>query len=141
MTRSIAEAIQWALPGVDMASKPTGELLEDACLKVFAEGISPINENVKVLRKGLIEMNQRKAINPKEQIEIKKPDQIEDGNSIGLRPLERKVLENLADAWNTYMLLPRPSDDEIHDFGVSIDRCNDLIARRVAKRVDPDIWA
>lgn len=138
---TILKSIEWALPGVDTKAQPLGDVLRAACLKVFADGVSPANEHVQALRKGLRDMNQKAAINLGEQFEIKQPKQIEDGDSIGLRPLEKKVLENLSDAWNTYMLLPRPSNEEMADFRSSVDRCHDLIARRVARRVDPDVWS
>lgn len=60
-----------------------------------------------------------------------------------LTPEEKAVLASLTLAWNSFLNLPRsPSDtlDDASDFRQAIHRAEDLIAVRVARRLEPDIW-
>ena len=59
----------------------------------------------------------------------------------GLTPCERAVLDGLADAWNVFVNLPSYHPDEADEMRRAIHAAQYLIARRVAVRVDPDIWA
>jgi hypothetical protein len=139
---ALLEAIKWALPGVDMTTKPVGELLKDACLKVFEESTGyPGRPYIQILRNGLAEMNKKKAFSVNQPVEIEGPKVVEDSGDMNLRPNEKLVMDRLSEAWNTYLTLPRSSTEEIADFRFSVDRCHDLIARRVARRVDPDVWS
>jgi hypothetical protein len=55
-----------------------------------------------------------------------------------LTPREKLVLNKLAEAWNAFLLL----DDRslMDDFLRSIHTSQPLIALRVARRVDPNVW-
>lgn len=61
-------------------------------------------------------------------------------NSIGLTDKEKDVIAALSDAWNKFLLLPArgPSDTEV--FNHAIDSAHGVIAFRVAKRLNPEIW-
>lgn len=54
---------------------------------------------------------------------------------------ERGVLEALVRAWNEFVALPRQHRDELTEFKDGIHRCQSLIAVRVARRADPDLWS
>jgi hypothetical protein len=59
---------------------------------------------------------------------------------VGLTDGEKSVLAATAKAWNTWCDLPgRVSDDDV-DFMRAIHAAQHLIALRVARRVDPDVW-
>jgi len=115
-------------------------LLKEACLKVFECGISPENENVKLLRTALIGLNNKQVINMSENVETKEPEAIQDDGEIGIRPGEKEAQDGLVAAWNAYVRLPLLSKEEIGDFRQAIDQCHGLIARRVARRVNPGVW-
>ena len=53
---------------------------------------------------------------------------------------EKMVLDNLVQAWNDFVSLENRSDDDNTEFRDAIHRAQQLIALRVARRVDPDIW-
>lgn len=53
---------------------------------------------------------------------------------------ERHILHLLGDVWNSYSMLPRRSDADNSEFCDAIHRLQQLIALRVARRVDPDVW-
>lgn len=59
----------------------------------------------------------------------------------GITPSERSTVEALADAWNLFMRLDGTCYEDQTNFRQSINRAQDLIALRVARRVDPDLWA
>ena len=54
---------------------------------------------------------------------------------------EKAVLEHLAKAYNTFCTLDLVHPDEGNEFRAAIHQAQYLIARRVARRVDPEIWA
>ncbi len=60
-------------------------------------------------------------------------------NKAGLTTAEKRVLEMLAEAWNRYTELPGYCR-EVHEFADSIHRAQQIIALRVARRVNPEIW-
>lgn len=57
-----------------------------------------------------------------------------------LTPREREVLDHLTSAWNTYLLLPKGHPDEVIDLRGAIHAAQRIVAARVARRVEPDIW-
>jgi len=58
----------------------------------------------------------------------------------GVTPNERATVEALAEAWNLFMRLDGRDYEMDRDFRQSINRAQDIIAYRVASRVDPDLW-
>ena len=58
----------------------------------------------------------------------------------GLTPDEIKVLNLLGEAWNEYVKLDAKHPDDNDDFRRAIHQAQQLIAIRVARRVDPVIW-
>lgn len=53
---------------------------------------------------------------------------------------EFAVLDLLSSAWNKYLALPKVHDDDQADFRRAINAAQNIIAYRVARRVDPAIW-
>ncbi len=58
----------------------------------------------------------------------------------GINQGEQVTVEALADAWNLFMRLDGNDDDMTTEFRRSINRAQDIIAFRVARRVDPEVW-
>jgi hypothetical protein len=58
----------------------------------------------------------------------------------GIGPSERATVEALAEAWNLFMRLDGRDYETERDFRQSINRAQDIIAYRVASRIDPDLW-
>src|SRR5574342_337148 len=62
-------------------------------------------------------------------------------NPASLVSSELLVLQNLKDAWNNFIQLdPKMDTDFTREFNDSIHRCQQIIALRVAQRVDPLVW-
>lgn len=59
----------------------------------------------------------------------------------GLTSEELDVLTKLKDSWNAFILLDKRSEPDYKEFQDAIHRCQQLIALRVARRVNPDVWA
>lgn len=59
---------------------------------------------------------------------------------VELTELEKDVLINLTSAWNKYHELEQQHPSDPHEFAESINRCQQLIALRVARRVNPGAW-
>lgn len=57
-----------------------------------------------------------------------------------LTPVERDLVEQLADVWNLYVTLDNRGEDDDMQFMDAIHTAQQIIALRVARRVDPDIW-
>jgi hypothetical protein len=53
---------------------------------------------------------------------------------------EKLVLKLTADLWNEYMKLPETHISERSELQLFIHQIQHLIAVRVARRVDPEIW-
>jgi hypothetical protein len=53
---------------------------------------------------------------------------------------EERVLLSLSDAWNGYARLDVYHSDEPNEFRDAIHRCQDLIAVRIVRRLDPGTW-
>ena len=54
---------------------------------------------------------------------------------------ERAVLDHLVRAYNIFSSMERVHPSEGDEFRLAIHQAQYLIARRVARRVDPDVWA
>ena len=61
-------------------------------------------------------------------------------NSPALTDEEKQVLSNLCDSWKSFSELPNRTQDDADEFKDAIHRCQQLIALRVARRVNPDVW-
>lgn len=57
-----------------------------------------------------------------------------------LTPDEQSLLFQLGEAYNKFVLLPNRSAADTDEFVDAIHRCQQLIALRVARRVDPHVW-
>lgn len=53
---------------------------------------------------------------------------------------EKDVLKNLLDAWQNFVNLPLSLPDDVLEFKDAIHRCQQIIALRVARRIDEDVW-
>jgi hypothetical protein len=53
---------------------------------------------------------------------------------------ERVVLDRLAEAWNAFTVLGNYHPDDHNEMRAAIHQAQNIIATRVARRVDPDIW-
>lgn len=71
----------------------------------------------------------------------KKFDSIYESSDFGLTENEKEILNHLVEAWNLYKNLPKNSINNLNEYLEAIHRCQQLIALRVARRVDPDVWA
>jgi hypothetical protein len=58
----------------------------------------------------------------------------------GLTEQEKVVLEATASVWNEYLKLEEVHPDERDEVKFAIHQIQHLVARRVARRVDPNIW-
>lgn len=59
----------------------------------------------------------------------------------GLWAAERLVLDQLAEAWNAWCELGQRRPDDDQEMQISIHRAQHLIALRVARRMDPEVWS
>jgi predicted transcriptional regulator len=59
----------------------------------------------------------------------------------GLTDQEKKVLALTADVANEYIKLEAVHPSEMDEMVYAIHQIQHLIARRVARRVDPDVWS
>lgn len=59
---------------------------------------------------------------------------------LGLTHGERRVLTLLADAWNEFLAIGVIHPDDATEFRQAIHCCQNIMAWRVARRVDPDAW-
>jgi hypothetical protein len=67
--------------------------------------------------------------------------QAEKVSSPGLTDEEKSVLDLTAELFNQYGELESVHESEMAELELYIHQIQYLIARRVARRVDPDIWA
>lgn len=58
----------------------------------------------------------------------------------GLTDDEKAVLGNLLNSWDSFISLGKSTEDDIQEFRDAIHRCQQLIALRVARRVNPEVW-
>ncbi len=61
--------------------------------------------------------------------------------NVGLTEAERSVLERLAAAWMAFRELPAQHPDDNDEFRYSIHALQNIIAWRVARRVNPEDWS
>jgi hypothetical protein len=59
---------------------------------------------------------------------------------VSLTSKEKAALDHLAQAWNEWIDLPGKSKSDDVEFMDSIHRAQAMIAMRVARRADPDVW-
>ena len=81
------------------------------------------------------------------QIELPLPDDYKAGlifpekhRHEGLTKQEEKVLRMTARLWNAYAKLPDAHPTEKEELQLYIHQIQYLVARRVAKRIDPHVW-
>lgn len=60
--------------------------------------------------------------------------------SEGLTPEEELVLMSLVSAWKRFVALSEGHPDDVNEFRTAIHAAQCIIAARVAKRVNPEIW-
>jgi hypothetical protein len=60
--------------------------------------------------------------------------------SKGLTRAEMEILDKLATVWNAWCKLGCHAESDGNEFQDAIHRAQQLIALRVARRVDPTIW-
>lgn len=58
----------------------------------------------------------------------------------GLTDEEQRVYDSLVETWNAYSFLPVQHSAEQQEFSQAINRCQELIAIRIARRTYPDGW-
>jgi len=58
-----------------------------------------------------------------------------------LTPEESACLGLLSQAWNVFVSLPIAHPDDHAEFRAAIHAAQNILAYRVARRVDPDQWA
>jgi hypothetical protein len=58
----------------------------------------------------------------------------------GLTFQEKEVLESLSEAFNRFVQLPDKRGNDDANFASKIDDLNALVAIRVARRIDKDVW-
>lgn len=61
-------------------------------------------------------------------------------DSVKLNLDESQILNFLKEAWNGYQKLENKSDADDTEFLDAIHRAQQIIALRVARRADPDVW-
>ncbi len=59
-------------------------------------------------------------------------------DNLGLTEKEKECLNHLKDAWNLFVNLE--GEANFHEFIQGIHICQQVIALRVAKRVNPEVW-
>ena len=65
---------------------------------------------------------------------------IETALTQGLTEEEKAILQKLSLAWQEYVSI-ETKDSNLREFNDAIHRCQQLVALRVARRVNPEIWA
>ena len=58
----------------------------------------------------------------------------------GLTENELEVLRLLGEAWNTFVALDRKHPDDNDEFRHAIHAAQQMVALRVARRVNPGVW-
>jgi hypothetical protein len=59
---------------------------------------------------------------------------------VRLTPSEEDILKKLAEAWSIFMSLDKTSDADKNEYMDAIHRAQQIIALRVARRVNPEVW-
>lgn len=60
---------------------------------------------------------------------------------VKLTPEERELLQRLGEVYNLYTALDKRSEADNKEFVDALHRLQQLVALRVARRVDPDVWS
>lgn len=60
---------------------------------------------------------------------------------VKLTPEEKELLQRLGEAYNLYIALDKRSEGDNKEFVDALHRLQQLVALRVARRVDPDVWS
>lgn len=68
------------------------------------------------------------------------PDFSKPFSSNGLTDSEKEILKNLGNAWNSFIKLDNLSVDDVQEMKDAIHSAQKLIALRVARRIDVEIW-
>jgi hypothetical protein len=61
-------------------------------------------------------------------------------NKNGLTDNEKEILKNLGTAWNSFIKLDNLSVDDAQEMKDAIHSAQKLIALRVARRIDIEVW-
>ncbi len=61
-------------------------------------------------------------------------------HGIALTADEKRVLSLTADLWNSFLLLPKQHPSDASEFQLAIHQLQALIALRVARRANPEVW-
>ena len=61
-------------------------------------------------------------------------------SQVTLTEPEKTTLLHLREAWNDFIKMDNISTDDINEFRDAIHRTQQIIATRVARRADPDVW-
>ena len=61
--------------------------------------------------------------------------------AVKLTPEETELLKKLGESYNLYTVLDKRSEADNKEFVDAIHRCQQLIALRVARRANPEVWA
>ena len=61
-------------------------------------------------------------------------------DNVNLTYPEQTILLYTKQAWNTFINLPNKSEDDIAEFKDAIHRLQQIVAMRVARRVDTAVW-
>lgn len=65
---------------------------------------------------------------------------MENDNTVGLTIEEKSILDLTADIWNQYHKLAAVRPDESRELQLHIHNIQHMIAWRVARRLNPEIW-
>jgi hypothetical protein len=57
-----------------------------------------------------------------------------------LTATELGVLQHLTDAWNSFVAMPEQHPADAEEFAAALHRLQAIIAMRVARRANPEIW-
>lgn len=60
--------------------------------------------------------------------------------AIKLTTEEEAILKKLAEAWNLFTSLDKRSEADNQEYTYAIHKAQQLIALRVARRVNPEVW-
>jgi hypothetical protein len=66
---------------------------------------------------------------------------IVEGTPVSLTKEETEILKKLGEAWDLFYRLDKKSDCDSKEFVDGIHRLQQLIALRVARRANPEVWA
>lgn len=58
----------------------------------------------------------------------------------GLSEEEKEILALSSELWQRFVDLPESLDDEVKEFQLAVHNLQRIIATRVARRVNPDVW-